>query len=231
MKIISRLSKKLWQWPYGLVWKITEKHTLRSRRKKYGCFVSIMRPRQGDKILDVGVAPYALRGTNFLEQWYPYPENITALANDNPERFKDFSKCFPKVKLVFGDGKNLQFPDNHFDIVFSNAVVEHVGAEDKQRKFIHELVRVGKKSFITTPNYWFPLEAHTLIPFAHWLPEKTKFRIYKKLGREYWADVNRLNLLTSGRFLSLFPKEIRVKLYKHRILKITSTLSAAVENA
>ena len=230
MRMNSYLSKKLWQWPHGLVWKITEKPTLESRRKKYDLFISLMKPIRGNKILDVGVATNTLRGTNFLEQWYPYPENITALANDNPERFKDFSKCFPKVKLVFGDGKNLQFSDNHFDIVFSNAVVEHVGGRVKQRQFIYELVRVGKKAFITTPNHWFPLEAHTLIPFVHWLPQTIKFWIYRKLGREYYADVNHLNLLTPGRFLSLFPKEIRVKLYKHRILKITSTLSAAVEN-
>jgi len=229
MKINSYLSRKLWQWPNGLVWKITEKPTLKSRREKYNLFISLTKPRQGNKILDVGVAPYTLRGTNFFEQWYPCPEDITALANDNPEKFEDFCKYFPKVKLVFGDGRKLEFSDNHFDIVFSNAVVEHVGGEDKQRQFIHELVRVSKKTFITTPNHWFPLEAHTLIPFAHWLPQKMTFWVYRKLGREYWADVNHLNLLTPKRFVSLFPKGIKPRLYEQRIFKITSSLIAVIE--
>jgi len=121
------LKKKFWQWPGGFVWKITEKSTLKSRRKKYEIFMSIMKPKPEDKILDVGVAPYSFRGTNFLEQWYPHSEDITALTNDNPERFKDFEKYFPEIKLIFGNGKALNFPDNHFDIAFSNAVVEHVG--------------------------------------------------------------------------------------------------------
>ena len=173
---MNYLRKKLWQWPDAFVWKITEKSTLRSRGKKYDFFIFIMKPKPEDKILDVGVAPHSFRGTNFLERWYPYPENITALANDDPNRFKDFHKHFPKVNLVFGDGKDLDFPDSHFDVVFSNAVVEHV-SKGEQRKFVYELCRVGKRTFITTPNYWFPVDPHTLIPFIHWLPPKIKFYI------------------------------------------------------
>jgi len=74
------------------------------------------------------------------------------------------------------------------------------------------------------------MDAHTLILFAHWLPQKIKFWIYRKLGRQYWADINHLNLLASRRFLSLFPKGIKVRLYKQRIFGvITSSLIAVVE--
>ena len=135
----------------------------------------------------------------------------------------------PEIKLIFGDGKALNFPDNHFDIVFSNAVVEHVGGAEEQKRFIHEIVRVGKRAFITTPNYWFPMDPHTLIPFAHWFTSEIKFWIYRKLGRQYWADINHLNLLTSKGFLSLFPKGIRIRLYKQRILGITNSLIVVVE--
>ena len=73
--------KRFWQWPDGLIWRITWKPTLISRGKKFSLFMSIMKPKREDKILDVGIAPYSFRGTNFLEQWYPYPENITALTS------------------------------------------------------------------------------------------------------------------------------------------------------
>jgi ubiquinone/menaquinone biosynthesis C-methylase UbiE len=145
--------------------------------------------------------------------------------------FKDFNKHYPKVKLIFGDGKNLDFPDNYFDIVFCNAVVEHVGEYQEQKKFIHEICRVGKKIFVATPNYWFPLDAHTLIPFAHWLPQKIKGKIYKMFGREYWADINHLNLLTAKDFISLFLENFKVKLYKQKILGFTSNLIAIVEKS
>jgi len=223
------MTRKFWQWPDGIVWRLTEKRTLSSRRRKYKLFISLIKPKPQDKILDVGVAPYSFRGTNFLEQWYPYPENITALTNGSPEKFKDFNKYFPKVKLVFGNGKNLEFPDNHFDIVFSNAVVEHVGGVDEQRRFIQSLIRVGERAFITTPNYWFPVDAHTLIPFAHWLPKGIRFYIYKKMGRSYWADDNHLNLLSAKRFISLFPREYKPKIYRQRIFGITSSLIAVAE--
>ncbi|MFA5270773.1 MAG: methyltransferase domain-containing protein [Candidatus Omnitrophota bacterium] len=227
--MLSLIKNKFWKWPNGFIWKITEKATLRSRRKRYDFFISKMKPGPEDEILDVGVAPYFLRGTNFLEQWYSHPHRITALTNDNPERFNDFNKKFPEVKLLFSDGKKLEFSDNCFDVVFSNAVIEHVGGREDQRRFIQEIIRVGKRAFITTPNYRFPLEAHTLIPFAHWFPLKIRFWIYKKLGRGYWADVNHLNLLTERSFLSLFPVGIKVKVYKQRILGIASNLIAVAE--
>ncbi|MFH1957597.1 MAG: methyltransferase domain-containing protein [bacterium] len=124
---MKQIKEKLLQWPDGLLWKKTEKIILKSRKNKYDLFISLMKPRRVEKLLDVGVSPFLGRATNFLELWYPYPENITALTNDESEKFKNFNRRFPKVRLVFGDGKNLPFPDNCFDIVFSNAVVEHVG--------------------------------------------------------------------------------------------------------
>ncbi len=151
------------------------------------------------------------------------------MTNDDPKKFEEFNKYFPKVKLVFGDGKRLRFPADHFDIVFSNAVVEHVGGGDEQRRFIYSLIRVGKRAFVTTPNYWFPIDAHTLIPFVHWFPQNIRYYIYRRMGRSYWADVNHLNLLASNHFISLFPRKYKPKIYRQRILGITSSLIAVVE--
>ena len=69
------------------------------------------------------------------------------------------------------DGRDLPFSDGEFDLGFSNAVVEHIaGGRAGQRRFVHELCRVSHSVFVTTPNRWFPLEVHTLLPFVHWLP-------------------------------------------------------------
>lgn len=230
-KGLAKIKAKFWAWPDGLIWKITEKPTIKSREKKYELFISLLEPKAEDKILDVGVAPHTFRGINFLEQWYPHPENITALTNENPERFKDFQNAFPETKLIYGDGKCLDFPDDHFDIVFSNAVLEHVGSEHDQRKFIHEACRVGRKIFITTPNLWFPVDFHTLIPIAHWLPQKTKSWIYRIFGQGFWADKKRLNLLSIRRLAALYPDGVNAKFIKLRTLGMTSGIISFVDKS
>jgi hypothetical protein len=69
---------------------------------------------------------------------------------------------------VVADGRALPFSDGAFDLVYANAVVEHVGDESDQRRFIGELARVGRIFIATTPNRWFPVEAHYHTLFTHW---------------------------------------------------------------
>lgn len=224
------VKNRIWEWPDGLAWRLTEGLTLKSRRSKYGLFLSLAKPGPESRILDVGVAPYSRRGTNFLEQWYPFPNKITALASAEEEgEFNDFSRHFSRVKLVFGDGTKLMFPDDSFDIVFSNAVVEHVGNRAKQRQFIGEICRVGRRVFVTTPNYWFPVDAHTLIPFVHWFHERPRFWVYRKARRDYWADPERLNLLSAKTLASLFPETVALRIFRQRALGMTTSLIALAE--
>lgn len=223
------LKDMLWSAPDGLVWRWTENTTIRSRKRKCDQFIAMLQPTPNETILDVGVNHHTRRGANLLEQWYPHPENITALVNGSLEPFDNFRKVFPKVTLVQGDGRKLDYPDNHFDIVFSNAVVEHVGPRENQRRFIHELVRVGKRFFITTPNRWFPLDPHTMIPLAHWLDHPKQAWIYRKLGRAHSADINNLNLIGSADFRALFPETVNVRIIKQRMLGWPATLLAVGE--
>ena len=65
-------------------------------------------------------------------------------------------------------GTALPFADGTFDLVLSNAVIEHVGEEAEQRRFVAEHERVGRHWIVTTPNRWFPVEAHTKVLLRHW---------------------------------------------------------------
>ena len=223
------LTRKLWGWPDGLIWKTTEKFSYRSRKRKYDLFLKKMKPEPSDTILDVGVASHGYRYTNFLELWYPHKDQITALTNEKEEEYDEFRRMFPQIQLVFCDALHMDFDDDHFDIVFSNAVIEHVGSEENQRRFVSELIRVGRKVFIATPNYWFPVDPHTLIPFAHYLPRSARFWIYRTLGRSYWADIDHLNLLTMKRFISIFPDGVQVRFIRQRTLGFPNTLMAVAE--
>jgi SAM-dependent methyltransferase len=108
---------------------------------------------------------------------------------------------------VQGDALALPFRDGEFDIVFSNAVIEHVGDRDRQRQFVHEALRVGRRSFITTPNRRFPVEVHTRLPVVHWLPDRLAHASYDALHKD-WAK--EINLLSSGSLRSLFPGRVRI---------------------
>lgn len=184
--------------------------SLRSRKRKLRLFLEELQPTAETTILDVGADELGFGegdgcGTlNFLEELYPWPEGITALGLHEG---KGFRTRYPGIRYVQGDGCALPFRDGEFDIVFSNAVVEHVGDRERQRALVSEAVRVGRRVFITTPNRWFPVEVHTRLPLVHWLPERISHRVYRALGKEFATG----NHLLSGRQLaSLFPGRVRI---------------------
>lgn len=87
----------------------------------------------------------------------------------------------------------LPFPDNHFDIGYSNAVIEHVGSLKNQKDFITEICRVSKRTFIIAPNRWFPVEHHTCLPFIHYLPKSLFRKIISKSRFAQWSFEQNLN--------------------------------------
>ncbi|MBW2975060.1 class I SAM-dependent methyltransferase [Candidatus Woesearchaeota archaeon] len=82
-------------------------------------------------------------------------------------------------------GRLLPFPNNKFDVVISNGVIEHV---KDQKKHLDEIYRVLKKNgiaYICTPNkYWF-IDGHTHLPFITYLPHKLADRYMKIMKAEF----------------------------------------------
>jgi|SRR5579884_396795 len=183
--------------------RVASRVSLRSRERKLELLFELLAPGPETSVLDVGVTDAPFGGgssDNFFEALYPWPERITAVGNTELGRFE---AAFPGVRAVRADGRDLPFPDGAFDIGFSNAVVEHVaGGREGQRRFIHELCRVAGRVFVTTPNRWFPLEVHTLLPFVHWLPAPARERLLP------FDDV--LDPLGPKELASLFPYDVRV---------------------
>jgi hypothetical protein len=183
--------------------RVASQVSLRSRERKLRLFLDLLGPGPETTVVDVGVtdAPFGAGSSdNFFEAMYPWPDRITAVGNTELDRF---TAAFPLVHAVRADGRELPFADGTFELGFSNAVVEHVaGGRDGQRRFVHELCRVARRVFVTTPNRWFPLEVHTLLPLFHWLPERARERVIP------FDDV--LDPLGPKAFASLFPYEVRV---------------------
>jgi hypothetical protein len=138
----------------------------RIRRQKWRLYEQTFPPRRDERILDVGVSEYAdAPNENYFLQRYPYPEQITAVGVDD---LSGLNVHYPEVTFLQADGRRLPFADNQFDVVHSNAVIEHVGPLEEQQRFAAELMRVSKAGFVTTPNKWFPFDTHTRLPLLHW---------------------------------------------------------------
>lgn len=172
---------------------LTDRISTYMRRKMFARFVSAG-VDAADTILDVGVtSDQEQLASNYLEAWYPRKDRITACGIDDASFLE---ALYPGLRFVHGDGRDLPFPDDSFDWVHSSAVLEHVGSAAEQASFVSELYRVCRKGvFLTTPNRWFPVEFHTVMPLLHWLP-KERFRgILRRLGHHELAQERHLNLL------------------------------------
>ena len=201
--------------------------SLWNRRRKLALFMETIQPGPETRVVDVGVGdtgfgtePGVASSHNFFEALYPWPERITAVS-DVP--LPNFARAFPEVRCVNASGTELPFEDDAFDVAFSNAVIEHVRGRDEQRRFVAELCRVAPRVFLSTPNRWFPVETHTLLPFLHWLPRKTADRAFDALGRDTWK---RVDLLTKDELLGLFPPQADARVVESRI-----TISAVAERS
>lgn len=137
-----------------------------SRKRKLAHFYSLC---SGGRILDAGVSGQArIEGENIFLESFRYPdEHYTGLGIED---LSELRVKHPKKQFVTYDGKIFPFSNDAFDWVFSNAVIEHVGDDEDQLRFVNEMIRVGKNVFFTTPNKYFPVESHTNALLLHWLP-------------------------------------------------------------
>ena len=176
----------------------------RSRQKKYAQFLSCIRPTKDTTILDVGVNTTEYSpADNFLEKHYPYPKNITVVATGN---LQVSNALYPEIRSVEADGRALPFEDDHFDVAYSNAVIEHIGDNAEQVRFLRELWRVSRSGFLTTPNRLFPIEVHTRVPLLHLLLPKKYFDSFLKRIGKGWAADDYIHLLSEKELRSLFSQ-------------------------
>src|SRR5262245_13371206 len=92
---------------------------------------------------------------------------------------------FHKVR---GDGRQLQYGDNSFDIAYSNSVIEHVGDPDDQDAFAAEIRRVAPRYYVQTPNRWFVVEPHLIAAGIHFLPRRLGRRLVRWLSVWGWVQ-------------------------------------------
>ena len=150
---------------------LTDSWASKLRKKRFSLFTSILDSMPSPiKILDVGGTISFWKNLGFLNEEVKDVE-ITLLN----VKFIETSSTHPKIKQVVGNATNMaNFQSNEFDIVFSNSVIEHVGDYEQQRQMATEVMRVGKKYFVQTPNLFFPIEPHFVFPLFQFMPINSK---------------------------------------------------------
>ena len=194
------------------------------RRKIFQIFMDAFHPMATTSVLDVGVtSDFTYPQSNLFERLYPYPNQITCVGTEDGSHLMQEYPGLRYIPVI--SGQPLPFKDRQFDIVFSNAVLEHVGSRGEQARFVAELRRVSKAFFVTTPNRWFPVEHHTGLPFLHYLPPSLFRALIRNTRYRYWADEANLNILTVPEMAKLFP-DTGTRIEIVRLLGIGSNLVA-----
>jgi ubiquinone/menaquinone biosynthesis C-methylase UbiE len=173
----------------------------KSREQKHRLFLQLLRPAPEMRILNVGASGTQIGLPEQLESFYPHHSRITG-GGLSPADVEDYRRSFPKVQAVVFDGCALPFADKSFDIVYSNAVLEHLPGRLFTERFAAEVQRVGKGWFVTTPNFWYPIDPHYHLPFIQMLPEAMQHRLVRLAGKVPYEN---LHLLTKRELRRLFP--------------------------
>jgi ubiquinone/menaquinone biosynthesis C-methylase UbiE len=173
------------------------------------------------RILDIG-------GREFNWTLLPFAPRVTILNLDVQ------GSRSGKFEWIVGDARQLPFPDQSFEIVYSNSVIEHLGTAEDQRRFVEEVRRVGCSYFVQTPNRDFFLEPHLVTPFIHWFPRKLQARLLRNFtlwgwitrpdhkARARYLDTTRM--LNEAEFRGLFPE---AEIWRERFLGLTKSFVAA----
>jgi SAM-dependent methyltransferase len=146
----------------------------RARKRRHEQFWALTGVSSEAHVLDLGCGALGLRA---LEPGL----DITGV--DLTER-----PAYPGPFVCADAAAGLPFADGEFDLVYCSSVIEHVPPA-RRAAFAAELRRVGRGWLVQTPARSFPIEPHSLLPGAHWLPVSLR-KPYWRLGAAgQWEDI------------------------------------------
>jgi hypothetical protein len=201
---------------------MTESPINRFRAKRFSKFASLIRPGRKYRVIDIGGTLAFWKGIGSL---YGSSDIEIVVVNLDEAEVTDRN-----VSVRRGDACNLsEYPDNSFDIVHSNSVIEHVGPWQQVQQMASEVRRLAPQYFVQTPNVGFPIEPHFRLPFVHWLPEQARISVLQKAGRipkdthRATPAVQRIALLSKGQMKALFPDAM---IWQEKVMGLTKSLVA-----
>lgn len=122
----------------------------------------------------------------------------------------------PDIRTVAGDATDLSVHRGRgYHVAFSNSVIEHLFDFEAQAAMAREMQSVAPAFWVQTPNYWFPMEPHFLVPGWQWAPEAARVAVIRRRtcgwrgpcpdAEDARRTVREIRLLRRAELRRLFP--------------------------
>ena len=162
------------------------------------------------RVLDdgCGVGAYAAK----LRQFTP---SVFGLEYEF-ERAAEAGRRLAPAQVVCAAGEHLPYPDDSFDVILSNEVIEHMRDDGLAVREAVRVLRRGGRLLLFCPNRWYPVEQHGVywrgryifgnIPLVNYLPDSLRNKLAPHV-RAY-----------TGRSLRKLFAGLPVKIIRHSII-------------
>jgi SAM-dependent methyltransferase len=128
---------------------------------------------EGRRILDIGCGLGM-----YVEQLRRFSTEVYGVDVD-ADKVAEAGERLPNIYQAPGEA--LPFPDESFDVILLNEVIEHVDDDRLTIREAYRCLRPGGQIVIFAPNRLYPWETHgfyflgryyfRLLPFVNWLPD------------------------------------------------------------
>jgi hypothetical protein len=190
----------------------------KARKRRMDAFIDRMGVTGDTKIIDLGGNPSI---------WSCVPQRLDLTILNLPGWTEKETATHHNVRFLEGDACDLpQLGAGQFDLVFSNSVIEHVGSDERQDAFAATVKRLAPRYWVQTPAIWFPVEAHTGIPFWWFYPETVRGAILRRWHDKIpaWTEsMAEIRVLSRDRMERLFPG---ARMYVERMAGIPKSYAA-----
>ena len=166
--------------------RLAEPFAKRARARRHSHFLALVAPTPQMRIVDIGCGGLGLRGLA------PALDITGVDLVARPD--------YPGPFVLADPAEGLPFADAEFGLAYANSVIEHVPPA-RRAAFAAELRRVARGWYVQTPARSFPIEPHSLLPGAQWLPSALRRRYWRLGAQGDWEDVA---LLRRGELEDLF---------------------------
>ncbi|EUA85975.1 class I SAM-dependent methyltransferase [Mycobacterium ulcerans] len=159
------------------------------------------------RVLDLGGTP---------ESWRLAPVRPTAVTTVN---LPPIESQITGITAIQGDACELPstIANDHFDLVFSNSLLEHVGGHVRRQRLADNVHRLADRHWVQTPYRYFPIEPHWLFPGIQWLPYEARVQISMRWNRGYirthtreeaQEQVDEIDLIGIAQMRRYFPSSL-----------------------
>nr|WP_231991706.1 class I SAM-dependent methyltransferase [Mycobacterium ulcerans] len=159
------------------------------------------------RVLDLGGTP---------ESWRLAPVRPTAVTTVN---LLPIESQITGITAIQGDACLLPstIANDHFDLVFSNSLLEHVGGHVRRQRLADNVHRLADRHWVQTPYRYFPIEPHWLFPGIQWLPYEARVQISMRWNcgyirthtrEEAQEQVDELDLIGIAQMRRYFPSSL-----------------------